>query len=93
MDFEIERRKLREYVSSSMDGLSAELLEVSSRRLQGDTVAREEIPPAALGVWRALQDERDVRGAAQAGLRERLLPLEHSEINDVESSVAQQTIR
>ncbi len=93
MDFEIARQKLREEVRARMDGLTEDALDLSARRLDGDVALRDAIPPAVLGAHRALLDERDVRGAAHAGVRERLLPLEHSAINDVESSVAQKTIR
>ena len=93
VDFEIARQKLREEVRARMDGLTEDALDLSARRLDGDVALREAIPPAVLSGHRALLDERDVRGAAHADVRERLLPLEHSQINDVESSVAQKTIR
>ena len=44
-------------------------------------------------VWRILNDEKDVWEGQASENRERLLPLEHSDLNDIESSVAQKRIR
>ena len=44
-------------------------------------------------VWRLLNDEKDVWEGQALENRERLLPLEHSDLNDIESSVAQKRIR
>lgn len=46
-----------------------------------------------LQVWRILNDEKDVWEGQALENRERLLPLEHSDLNDIESSVAQKRIR
>lgn len=44
-------------------------------------------------MWRSLNDEKDVWEGQALENRERLLPLEHSDLNDIESSVAQKRIR
>ncbi|EKX39978.1 hypothetical protein GUITHDRAFT_143134 [Guillardia theta CCMP2712] len=71
-------------------GSPLELQTVSVHRQQQDIDFRVKIPPAVLSVYRMLQDEKDVCEGLQAECRERCLPLEHSDLNDIEHSVAQQ---
>ena len=65
----------------------------SELRLKEDLAARATIPAPVLEVWRLLADEKDVWEGLALENRERLLPLEHSDLNDIESSVAQKRIR
>ena len=65
----------------------------SQLRLKEDLAARATIPAPVLEVWRLLADEKDVWEGLALENRERLLPLEHSDLNDIESSVAQKRIR
>jgi hypothetical protein len=65
----------------------------SQLRLEHDLHERATIPGPVLEVWRILNDEKDVWEGLAFENRERLLPLEHSDLNDIESSVAQKRIR
>jgi hypothetical protein len=65
----------------------------SQERLKADLAERATIPAPVLEVWRLLNDEKDQHEGLSLMNRERLLPLEHSDLNDIESSEAQKRIR
>ena len=92
VDAEIALEQMKEEVTLGMDVASAQLATDSSMRLETDTVARETIPAPILEVWRIINDEKDIWEGLSLGSRERLLPLEHSDLNDIESSLAQKRI-
>ena len=92
VDAEIALEQMKEEVTLGMDVASAQLETDSNMRLETDTVARETIPAPILEVWRIINDEKDIWEGLSLGSRERLLPLEHSDLNDIESSLAQKRI-
>uniref|UniRef100_A0A6T8PNQ3 Uncharacterized protein n=1 Tax=Hemiselmis andersenii TaxID=464988 RepID=A0A6T8PNQ3_HEMAN len=93
VDAEVALREMRSEITLEMDNVQESILHQSAARQTADEQARAAVPAPILEVWRILSDERDVMQEAQRENRERCLPLEHSDLNDIESSVAQQTIR
>merc|ERR1712216_107833 len=93
VDAEILLEQMRVDIQFQMDRRQEELLHQSRARLEEDPAGRATIPAPILEVWRLLADEKDVHEGISLLARERLLPLEHSDLNDIESSVAQKKIR
>jgi len=93
VDAEIQLVQMREEITAMMDLAQERLLEQSQNRLDEDLSFRHSIPAPVLESWRILQDEKNIMEGGQSETRERLMPLEHSDLNDIESSVAQQNIR
>eukprot|EP00293_Proteomonas_sulcata_P000682 CAMPEP_0184322866 /NCGR_PEP_ID=MMETSP1049-20130417/127021_1 /TAXON_ID=77928 /ORGANISM="Proteomonas sulcata, Strain CCMP704" /LENGTH=273 /DNA_ID=CAMNT_0026644151 /DNA_START=51 /DNA_END=869 /DNA_ORIENTATION=- len=93
VDAEIQLAQMREYIMGQMDLRQEELLYQSQVRVQEDLELRQTFPAPVLEVWRVLADEKDVMEGVAMLARERCLPLEHSDLNDIENSVAQKTIR
>jgi len=85
--------EMKEKITLEMDKVQEAILHQSVARQDADEASRAAVPAPILEVWRILSDERDILQEAQRENRERCLPLEHSDLNDIESSVAQQTIR
>jgi len=93
VDAEIQLAQMREEVTKQMDLCQEQLIYQSQVRVADDLAFRETIPEPILHMWRILQDEKDIMEGQQGEARERCLPLEHSHLNDIESSVAQKRIR
>ncbi|EKX46001.1 hypothetical protein GUITHDRAFT_152502 [Guillardia theta CCMP2712] len=93
VDAEIQLKELQNQINHECDRCQEGLLIVSQDRFKEDINFRETIPDQLLSTWRILNDEKDVMQGIQEESRYRLLPLEHSDLNDVESTVAQQKIR
>mmetsp|Transcript_39096 Transcript_39096/g.92218 ORF Transcript_39096/g.92218 Transcript_39096/m.92218 type:complete len:294 (-) Transcript_39096:1001-1882(-) len=93
VDAEIQLAQMRDEITKQMDSCQEQLLFQSQARVETDLEVRATIPEPILTVWRALGDEKDVMEGCQGEARERLMPLEHSDLNDIERSVAQQRIR
>eukprot|EP00281_Chroomonas_sp_CCMP1168_P023055 CAMPEP_0206231768 /NCGR_PEP_ID=MMETSP0047_2-20121206/11027_1 /ASSEMBLY_ACC=CAM_ASM_000192 /TAXON_ID=195065 /ORGANISM="Chroomonas mesostigmatica_cf, Strain CCMP1168" /LENGTH=288 /DNA_ID=CAMNT_0053655397 /DNA_START=27 /DNA_END=893 /DNA_ORIENTATION=- len=93
VDAEVQLRQMKDHITLQMDDVQESILHQSVARGEADDALRASIPAPILEVWRVLSDERDVMQAAGAETRERCLPLEHSDLNDIEKSVAQQKIR
>jgi hypothetical protein len=93
VDAEVALVEMKEKITLEMDKVQEAILHQSVARQDADEASRAAVPAPILEVWRILSDERDILQEAQRENRERCLPLEHSDLNDIESSVAQQTIR
>eukprot|EP00283_Hemiselmis_rufescens_P003058 CAMPEP_0173425832 /NCGR_PEP_ID=MMETSP1357-20121228/5446_1 /TAXON_ID=77926 /ORGANISM="Hemiselmis rufescens, Strain PCC563" /LENGTH=294 /DNA_ID=CAMNT_0014389357 /DNA_START=37 /DNA_END=921 /DNA_ORIENTATION=- len=93
VDAEVALREMRSEITLEMDNVQESILHQSVARQKADEEARAAVPAPIVEVWRILSDERDIMQEAQRENRERCLPLEHSDLNDIESSVAQQKIR
>mmetsp|Transcript_8665 Transcript_8665/g.16838 ORF Transcript_8665/g.16838 Transcript_8665/m.16838 type:complete len:294 (-) Transcript_8665:591-1472(-) len=93
VDAEVALREMRNEITLEMDNVQEAILHQSVARQRADEESRAAVPAPVMEVWRVLSDERDIMQEAQRENRERCLPLEHSDLNDIESSVAQQTIR
>ena len=93
VDAEIERKKLMVHFHEQMDSVTDMLEALSKLRVREDEAFRATIPQPILERWRELADETDIVMGQSRANAERLLPLEHPELNDIEQSVAQKTIR
>ena len=93
VDADIERDQLMVDFHSRMDRVSESLQHLSEHRLKEDLAARQTIPAPILEVWRLVNDAKDIWPPMFEEHCHRLLPLEHSDLNDIDNSVAQQKIR